>query len=35
MKQDLPAVNVQLSEQNLQPLPEAMLSAAVPACGQL
>jgi len=34
MKQDLPAVNTQLTEQHLQPLPEAMLTAAVPACGQ-
>jgi hypothetical protein len=34
MKQDLPAVNAQLSQQHLQPLPETMLMGTVPACGQ-
>jgi hypothetical protein len=34
MKQDLPALNAQLTEQHLQPLPDTMLTAAVPACGQ-
>ena len=34
MKQDLPAVNAQLTGQHLQPLPETMLTGSVPACGQ-
>jgi photosystem II stability/assembly factor-like uncharacterized protein len=34
MKQDLPAVNAQLTEQHLQPLPEMTLVGTVPACGQ-
>jgi photosystem II stability/assembly factor-like uncharacterized protein len=34
MKQVLPAVNAQLTEQHLQPLPETMLTGTVPACGQ-
>jgi photosystem II stability/assembly factor-like uncharacterized protein len=34
MKQDLPAVNAQLTEQHLQALPEMMLTRTVPACGQ-
>ena len=34
MKQDLPAVNAQLTEQHLQPLPETTLVGTVPACGQ-
>ncbi len=34
MKQDLPAVNAQLTEQHLQPLPEMTLVGTAPACGQ-
>jgi len=34
MKQDLPAVNAQLTGQHLQPLPETMLTETVPACGR-
>ena len=34
MKQDLPAVNAQLTEQHLQPLPVTTLSGSVPTCGQ-
>jgi hypothetical protein len=34
MKQDLPAVNTQLTEQHLQALPETILTGSVPACGQ-
>ncbi|MGA2903953.1 MAG: hypothetical protein ABSD98_08985 [Candidatus Korobacteraceae bacterium] len=32
MKQDLPALNAQLTEQHLQPLPATMLAGPVPAC---
>jgi hypothetical protein len=34
MKQELPSVNTQLSQQQVQPLPEMNLSGSVPACGQ-
>jgi hypothetical protein len=34
MKQDLLAVNAQLTEQHLQPLPETTFVGTVPACGQ-
>ena len=34
MKQDLPPVNAQLTEQHLQALPETTLVGTVPACGQ-
>ena len=34
MKQDLPAVNSQIMQQHLDPLPETNLGASVPACGQ-
>ncbi len=34
MKQDLPAVNAELTAQHLQPLPATMPNSAVPACGQ-
>jgi len=34
MKQDLPGVNAQLTQQKLQPLPEVTLTPATPACGQ-
>jgi len=34
MTQELPALNAQLSEQHLQPLPAAMPNASVPACAQ-
>jgi len=34
MKQELPSVNSQLTQQHVQPLPEVALSGSVPACGQ-
>ena len=34
MKQDLPAVNAELTVQHLQPLPATMPNSTVPACGQ-
>jgi photosystem II stability/assembly factor-like uncharacterized protein len=34
MKQDLPPVNTQLQQQQLQPLADTTLSPAVPACGR-
>ncbi len=34
MKQELPGVNAQLTQQKLQPLPETTLDPAMPACGQ-
>jgi photosystem II stability/assembly factor-like uncharacterized protein len=34
MKQDLPAVNTQLTQEHAQPLPQASLNQSVPACGQ-
>ena len=34
MRQDLPAINGQLTQQHVQALPEANLSGSVPACGE-